>query len=80
MKATLTDKEILDAIRRQLPVGYIPNHTDKNLPEMVMYHVKRSCLLGGLGDDARAILESEDGCDTKTMIRFLEELVEVETF
>jgi adenosine/AMP kinase len=68
--------EILNAIRRQLPVGYIPNHTNENLPAMVAYHVERSARLGKIEDEASAMLEDDDGIDIKTTIQFLAEIVD----
>lgn len=70
------DQLILDAIRRQIPVGHIPSHTNENLPAMVAYLVERSGKLGKIEDEASEMLESDDGIDAKQAIRFLMEIVE----
>lgn len=73
-----TEREVLDAIRRQLPVGYIPNHTNKNLPELVMYHVQRSALLGELSDQASEILQLEnERITTDRFTRFVEGIAKI---
>ena len=70
------ERLILDKIRQHIPVGYIPSHTDENLPEMVAYLVERSGKLGKIEDEAAEMLEDDDGIDIKTAIRFLMEIVE----
>jgi hypothetical protein len=69
-------QEILDAIRRKIPVSHIPSHTDQNLPEMVAYLVERSGRLAKIEDEATEMLEDDDGIDVKTAIRFLMEIAD----
>lgn len=37
----MTDEEIIKECLREIPVGYIPNHTKENLPMMVREYVQR---------------------------------------
>lgn len=75
-KMNNTAQEILNAIRRQMPVGNVTKMIDENLPDMVMYHVERSARLGRIEDEATEMLEDDDGIDPKTMIRFLMEIAD----
>lgn len=70
-----SDRAILDAIRRELPVGYIPNSTDKDLPEMVAYHVKRSVLLAEFQEDAQQVLDEADN-PVRHLFYFMNRLVD----
>ena len=36
----MTDKEIIAATLRELPAGYIPNHTPESIPERVRFYVQ----------------------------------------
>lgn len=46
----MTDKEIISAILRELPVGYIPSHTPESLPEKVRFYVTEYNRLHCVGD------------------------------
>jgi hypothetical protein len=76
MKMKSREQEILDAIRRKIPVTHIPSHTNENLPEMVAYLVERSGRLGKIEDEAAEMLDDDDGIDIKTAIRFLMEIAD----
>ena len=80
MKASSTEEptaeETLAAIWKIIPVSYIPHATNKHLPEMIAYHVKRSVRLCELAETAEALLTF--GCGGHEAISFLEDLTEAD--
>ena len=52
-----SQQKILDKILHELPVGYIPNATYKNIPEIISYYVKDSIQLTNDWDKAIDVIE-----------------------